>query len=50
MPKISENTPVQEHRTQEEEPLKGTLIASLILGGLIVVSWFAAFLFHLSQA
>lgn len=50
MPKISEHTPVTEKHTKEEEPLKGTLIASLMLGGLIVVCWIAAFLFHLSQA
>lgn len=50
MPKISENTPVKEHPTQEDEQLKGTLVASLILGGLIVVSWLAAFLYYLSIA
>lgn len=50
MPKLNESTPVTEQKTNEDEHLKGTLIASLGLGVLIVVCWIAAFLFHLSQA
>lgn len=49
MPKLGDDAPVVENKTHEEEQLNGTLTLSLILGGLIIVSWVAAFLFHLSR-
>lgn len=51
MPKLGENAPIVENNTHEEEQhLKGTFALSLMLGGLIVVSWVAAFLFYLSRS
>ncbi len=49
MPKLGENAPVVDQNTHEEEHLKGTFALSLMFGGLIVVSWVAAFLFYLSR-
>lgn len=49
MPKIGDNAPITETKTQhEEERLTGALTCSLIFGGLIIVSWIAAFIYHLS--